>query len=71
MLSSTLAIINVFHKIQDNNKNLTHQSLLNALNGLYDLTGGTSQTLTLGSTNLAKLTDEEKAIATNKNWVLA
>lgn len=50
---------------------LTHQSLLNILNGLYDLTGSTSQKLTLGSTNLAKLTDEEKAIATNKNWTLA
>lgn len=52
-------------------KKLTHQSLLNVLNGLYDLTGSSSQTLTIGSTNLAKLTDQEKAIATNKNWVLA
>ena len=50
---------------------LTHQSLLNVLNGLYDLTGSTSQTLTLGGTNLNKLTAAEKAIATNKNWVLA
>jgi hypothetical protein len=31
----------------------------------------TTKTLTLGSTNLAKLTDEEKAIATNKGWTLA
>jgi hypothetical protein len=30
----------------------------------------TTKTLTLGSTNLAKLTDEEKAIATNKGWTL-
>lgn len=52
-------------------KNLTHQSLLNVLNGLADLTGSTSKTCTLGSANLAKLTDAEKAIATNKNWVLA
>lgn len=29
-----------------------------------------TKTLTLGATNLAKLTDEEKAIATNKGWVL-
>ena len=50
---------------------LSYDSLLNVLNGLADLTGGTSQKLTLGSTNLAKLTDEEKAIATNKNWTLA
>ena len=26
--------------------------------------------LKMGSTNLAKLTDEDKAIATNKGWVL-
>jgi hypothetical protein len=52
-------------------QSLTHDSLLNVLNGLYDLTGNTSQKLTLGSSNLAKLTDEEKAIATNKNWTLA
>jgi hypothetical protein len=56
---------------------LTETSLVNVLNGLYDFTGnkenpGTSQgTLTLGSTNLAKLTDEQKAIATNKGWTLA
>ena len=30
-----------------------------------------TKTLTLGATNLAKLTDEEKAIATDKGWVLA
>ena len=50
--------------------NLTVQSLLNILNILKDLTGMDSKTLTLGSENLNKLTDEQKAIATNKNWVL-
>ena len=30
-----------------------------------------AQTLTMGATNLAKLTDEEKKVATDKNWVLA
>lgn len=54
---------------------LTHDSLMNVINGLYDLNltydvanGGTlyTQTLNLGSTNLAKLTAEEIAIATNK-----
>lgn len=30
-----------------------------------------TQTLTMGATNLAKLTDEDKAIATNKGWTLA
>lgn len=50
---------------------LTVDSILNILNILKDLTGSTSATLTLGAGNLAKLTDEQKAIATNKNWVLA
>lgn len=50
---------------------LTVESLMNVINNLKDLTGGTAQTLTLGATNLAKLTDEQKAVATNKNWVLA
>lgn len=54
-----------------NSKKLTHDSLINVLNGLYDLTGSNQQTLTLGTTNLDKLTDQEKAIATNKNWILA
>lgn len=52
-----------------NNNNLTHQSLINILNGLATVT--TATTLTLGSLNLAKLTDEEKAIATNKGWQLS
>lgn len=32
---------------------------------------GATYTLTLGTTNLAKLTDEEKALATQKGWTLA
>lgn len=56
---------------------LTQTSLLNTINGLYDFmsNGETPSsnhgTLTLGSTNLAKLTDEQKAIATAKGWTLA
>lgn len=38
---------------------------------LKDLTGQTAKTLTLGATNLAKLTAEQKQIATSKNWNLA
>lgn len=34
-------------------------------------TTGETKTLTLGSTNLAKLTDGEKAIATEKGWTIA
>ncbi len=50
---------------------LNHSSLLKILNALVDLTGQTTQKLTLGATNLAKLTDEEKAIAIEKNWTLS
>ena len=49
--------------------NLTHDSLMSIINNLATVT--TTQTLTLGSTNLAKLSSEEKAIATNKGWTLA
>ena len=49
---------------------LTHDSLLNVINEAADVTSS-PQTLTLGATNLAKLTDEEKAIATSKGWTLA
>lgn len=51
---------------------LTHQSLMNVINNLYDLTanGLRGQTLTIGSTNLAKLTADEIAIATNKGWTV-
>ena len=49
--------------------NLTHDSLMSIINNLTTKTSTTK--LTLGATNLAKLTDEEKAIATGKNWTLA
>jgi hypothetical protein len=51
--------------------NLKRECIIDLLNKLKDLNGDTAKTLTLGATNLAKLTDEEKAIATNKNWNLA
>ena len=56
---------------------LTQTSLLNTIDGLYDFTGnglnpGSAQgTLTLGATNINKLTDEQKAVATSKGWTLA
>lgn len=43
--------------------------LVTILNNLATIT--TSETLTMGETNLAKLTEEDKAIATNKGWTLA
>ena len=48
---------------------LTKESLLNVFNEAADVTAS-PKTLTLGETNLAKLTDEDKAIATNKGWIL-
>ena len=48
---------------------LTHDSLLNVINEAADVTSSPKK-LTLGTTNLAKLTDAEKAIATNKGWTL-
>lgn len=49
---------------------LTHDSLMNVINNLYDIKskGVKTQTLKLGNTNKAKLTAEEIAIATNKGW---
>ena len=51
---------------------LTKESLLSLLGILRDNTGTTNKnSITLGTTNLAKLTDAEKAIATQKGWTLA
>ena len=47
----------------------TREALLEVLNNLTTVSNTT--TLNLGATNLAKLTDEDKAIATNKGWTLA
>lgn len=58
-------------------KRLDYASLMDVINKLYDLNltydvanGGTlyTQSLVLGSSNLAKLTADEIAIATNKGW---
>lgn len=52
---------------------LTHDSLMNVINGLYDIAskGVKPQQLVLGSTNLSKLTADEIAIATNKGWTVS
>ena len=47
------------------------ETMVSWFNALADRTGQTSFTLTIGAANLNKLTDEQKAIATNKNWTLA
>ena len=57
----------------DSSQKLSLASLLSILHGLKDYredTSGKTYTLTLGATNLAKLTDEQKAIATERGWSL-
>ena len=49
--------------------NLTHDSLMSIINNLATVTS--TKKLILGATNLAKLTDEEKAIATNRGWTIS
>ena len=53
-------------------RKLTAESLMNVINQAADLsnTGGTA-TLTLGTTNISKLTEEQIAIATSKGWTSA
>lgn len=48
---------------------LTRESLVNILNALPTTTQ-TGATITIGATNVAKLTDGDKAIATSKGWVI-
>lgn len=49
--------------------NFTREALLEIIGNLKTVTS--TKTLTMGTTNLAKLTEEDKAIATNKGWTLA
>lgn len=46
-------------------------TLVAMLEALADRTGETAYTLTIGTTNINKLTAEQRSIATNKNWNLA
>lgn len=52
---------------------LSHDSLMNVINKVYDIAtkGCNTQRLILGSSNVAKLTAEEIAIATNKGWTVS
>ena len=50
---------------------LTHDTLVHIIEHLKDYGETATHTLTIGSTNLAKLSDTEKAIATQKGWTLA
>lgn len=64
---------NICHNISFYGCNkLTHESLMSIINALVHLSSSSKvyRYCQLGSANLAKLTDDEKAIATNKGWTL-
>ena len=59
--------ISVTLRFLDECPNLTVESLMNVINNLAKVSG---KSLKFGSTNLNKLTQQQKAIATNKGWTL-
>ena len=74
---SSLENVTIENGFNCNNLNLSPsarysvETMVSWFNALADRTGQTSFKLTIGATNLNKLTAEQKAIATNKNWTLA
>lgn len=54
------------------NETLTHDSLMNIINNLYDIAskGVATQYVSVGATNFAKLTQAEIDIATAKGWTV-
>lgn len=53
-----------------NSAKYTAASINNLVSCLADYSGGEAHTLTIGATNLAKVTDENKALAAARNWTL-
>jgi hypothetical protein len=49
----------------------TREALVEIIGNLRDMTGYTALTLTMGSSNLAKLTEDDIAVATDKNWTVS
>ena len=74
---SSLENVTIENGFNCNNLNLSSstrysvETMVSWFNALADRTGQVSFTLKIGSTNLNKLTAEQKAIVTNKNWTLA
>ena len=71
---TTASTNNSYYRLQLGNSNsLTHDSLMNVINNLYDIKakGCKAQSLILGSTNIAKLTAEELAVGTSKGWTIS
>lgn len=52
-------------------QNLSAESIQSIFDGLADLTGATAKTLTFHSNTGRKLTEEQKASASAKNWTIA
>ena len=54
--------------------NLTYESVISILSNLYDFRGNgdlsTTRTIKLHSNHIAMLSDDDKAIATNKGWII-
>ena len=68
----TATCINNVLKLNSTNYNVN--TFISLFNCLYDYTaegGSANYTLVLGADNLAKLTDEQIAIATNKGWTVS
>ena len=74
---TSLTYVTIKQGFNANNLNLSASTLYSVetivswLEALADRTGLSTYTLTIGTTNLAKLTEEQIAIATAKNWTLA
>ncbi len=67
-----LTLTNIKYNLNISSSTKFSQETLEALiDNLADLTGQTAQTFTMGSTNLAKVSQEKKDLATAKNWSLA
>ena len=65
----TMANIKVSFSISASTK-FSQETLEALIDNLVDLTGQTAQTFTMGSTNLAKVSQEKKDLATSRNWSL-
>lgn len=65
------SVSNIKVNISFRDSPLTRDSALVIINGLADLTGSDTQTVTFSSTTKALLTEEDKNLITSKNWTLA
>lgn len=70
--SITGSIINIRPSIDVRYNPLDNDSAMVLINGLKDYTGtGSTRTITFRASTYNTLTDEQKAIATNKGWTIA